>query len=77
MHVAFLLPSSVVTVMDAIPAFTAVTFPVLSIVATAGFEDIHATVLFATSVGFTVDVKVSVFPTIRLSVILFILTDIG
>ena len=60
-QVAVLLPSAVVTVMVAVPAFTAVTLP-LSTVATEVSEDFHVTALLVAFAGATVAVKVVVLP---------------
>ena len=60
-HLAVWFPSSVVTVMVALPAETAVTVP-FSTVATAVLFELHLTLLFVTSEGITVAVKVSVAP---------------
>ena len=76
LQVEFLLPSSVVTVIVAIPVLTAVIFPTLSTVTIVGFEDVHATTLFIAFVGFTVASKISVAPTIREAEVLFKLTEV-
>ena len=62
LHVAVLPPSSVVTVMEASPAFTAVTLP-LATVATASLLDFQVTFLLEASLGATVAVRVSDPPT--------------
>ena len=56
-HVAVWLPSSVVTVIAALPLPVAVTLPVLSTAATAVFEDVHVTFLLSASAGATVAVS--------------------
>jgi len=60
-QVAVFLPSSVVTVIVAVPDETAVTTPPIT-VATAGLLEVHVTVLLVALPGATVAVRVSVFP---------------
>ena len=60
-HVAVWLPSSVVTVIVALPPDTAVTMPFFT-VATAVLVELHVTCLFVASEGTTVAVKVAVAP---------------
>ena len=60
----------VVTVIVADPAFTAVTFPELSTLATEASDDFQLTALFVASDGATVAVRVSELPSTRLSVCL-------
>ena len=72
-----MLPSTVVAVIVVVPALTMITFPVLSTVAVELSEDVHVTALFVAFVGATVAFKLSVPPTAKLSVVLFILTDVG
>ena len=60
-HVAVWLPSSVVTVMVAVPPDTAVTVP-FSTVATDVLFELHLTFWFVASEGRTVAVKVAVAP---------------
>ena len=55
-------PSSVVTVIVASPAFTAVTLPLVSTVATAASLDFHVTFLLVASAGATVAESVSLAP---------------
>ena len=52
-HFTVLPPSAVLTVMTAVPAFTAVTFPDELTVATAVLDLDHVTVLSDASAGFT------------------------
>ena len=68
-------PSSVVTVIVAVPAATAVTVP-LETVATLSSLDDQVTVLFAAVDGATVAVSVSVSPTLRSSVFLLSVTPV-
>jgi len=70
-QVAVLLPSVVVTVIVAVPAFTPVTFPAELTVATAVSPDVHVTVWSDAVVGLTVAVSVSLDPAVRDSVDLF------
>ena len=59
-QVAFLLPSSVVTVIVAVPAFFAVTTPELETVATVVLFEVQVTFLFVALDGDTVAVSVCV-----------------
>lgn len=69
-QVAVKLPSSVVTVMVAVPAATAVTLPVLSTVATLVSLEDQVTFLLVALAGFTVATRVAVAPpTVRVSVL--------
>ena len=61
-HVAVLLPSSVVTVIVAVPAAIAVTIPLSLTVATLGSLLLHVTALFVASEGVTVAVSCTVSP---------------
>jgi hypothetical protein len=63
LQVAVLLPSSVVTVMVAVPALTAVIVPP-DTVATVGALVLHVTFLFVALEGATVAVNVSILPTV-------------
>ena len=69
-QVAVLEPSVVVTVMVAEPALTAVTFPLLSTVATPVSEDFQLTALFVALVGATVAVSVSDPPSAKVRLVL-------
>ena len=60
-HVAVWLPSSVVTLIVAVPADTAVTVP-FSTLATFVLFELHVTFWFVASEGTTVAVKVAVAP---------------
>ena len=60
-------PSSVVTVTVATPAFTAVTLPSPSTVATSVLSELHATFRLSALSGFTVAVSVSVSPSVNVS----------
>jgi len=62
--------------MVAVPALTAFTFPMLSTVAMEAFDDVHVTSLFTALFGVIVDVKLSVSPAIKVSVLLFKLTAV-
>lgn len=73
-QLAVFVPSSVVTVIVAVPALTAVTLPVLLTVATDVFDDLQLTFLFVAVDGATVAVSVSDVPSVRVSVDLFRLT---
>ena len=61
LHVAVLLPSSVVTVMVAVPTLTPVTSPLLTVAIEASFVS-HVTFLLVAFVGSTVAVREIVFP---------------
>jgi hypothetical protein len=65
-QVAILLPSTVVTVMTALPADTAVTNPFDDTVATEGVLLLHDTFWLVALEGATVAIKVSVPPTVML-----------
>jgi hypothetical protein len=60
--VAVLLPSAVVTVMVAIPALMAVTFPVASTMAISSLSLFQMTALFAAFSGDTVVIKLKSSP---------------
>ena len=62
-HVAVLSPSSVLTVIIAVPAFTAVTFP-FSTVATSVLLELQVTFLFEALSGVTVAVRVASSPSV-------------
>ena len=68
---AVLFPSSVVALITAVPAATAVTVPVESTVATLVLLEDQVTFLFVASAGSTVAVSFSVFPFARERVVLF------
>lgn len=71
----FFVPSVDVTLIVAVPAFFAVTTPFEDTVATAVFEDVHFTVLFAfLPLELTVAFKVSLLPSSNEAVVLFNLT---
>jgi hypothetical protein len=59
---AILDPSLVVTVIVAVPAFTALTFPLLSTVAFDGVSDSQVTSLFVASEGLKVTINFSLSP---------------
>ena len=61
-HVAFLLPSSVVTVIVAVPTDFAVTTPELDTVATLVLLLVHDTFLFSALLGDTAAFKDTVIP---------------
>lgn len=67
-HEAVLLPSDVVTVIDAVPAALAVTTPLLETVATDVLLDDHETLVFVALEGETVAVRVPELPATRLIV---------
>ena len=75
-QVAVLLPSVVVTVTAADPAFTAVTLPLPSTVATSVAEDFQLTDLSLAFSGLTVAVSVSEEPSARLRVVLSRVTPV-
>ena len=72
-QVAVLPPSSVVTVIVAVPALRAVTCPLLT-VATDSSELFQLTFLFVALAGYTVAVKVSLSPSFRVMLVLSRLT---
>ncbi len=65
------LPLSVVAVTVTVPGFTAVILPEASTVAIEGSLEVQVTFLSTASVGVIVAVKVSLAPTVKLSVVLF------
>ena len=67
-HVAVFAPSTVVTVMVALPAATAVTTPLSLTVATDSLSELHVTLLFVAFDGETVAVSAAVPPMFRLTV---------
>ena len=67
-HDAVLLPSDVVTVIDAVPAALAVTTPLLETFATDVLLDDHETLVFVALEGETVAVRVPELPATRLIV---------
>lgn len=67
-HDAVLLPSYVVTVIDAVPAALAVTTPLLETVATDVLLDDHETLVFVALEGEMVAVRVPELPATRLIV---------
>jgi hypothetical protein len=75
-QVAVLLPSTVVTVIVALPADTAVTKPLDDTVATAEALLLHDTFWLVALEGATVAVNVSVPPTVRLVDVLFKVTPV-
>ena len=75
-HVAVLDPSEEVTVIVAEPAFTAVTLPLPSTVATVASEDFQLIALLVALFGATVAVKVSDPPSTRLNDVLFNVTPV-
>jgi hypothetical protein len=79
-QVAVIPPSTVLTVIIAFPAATALTTPVAETVAIAVLLLLHVTFLFVALVGETVAINVSVPPTVRLVDVLFkvtLATEIG
>jgi hypothetical protein len=68
-QVAVLLPSSVLTVMVAEPADTAVTMPLLLTVATDVLLLLQVTFLFVAFVGSTVAERVTVLPILSVAVV--------
>jgi hypothetical protein len=68
---AVFLPSSVVTVMTALPTDTPVTRPLDETVAMVGTLLLHVTLWFVAEAGSTLANKVSVPPTVRLVDVLF------
>ena len=70
-HVAVFSPSSVLTVIVAVPALTAVTLPEASTVATEVSLDDHVTFLFVASVGLNVTDNCKTPPTFNASADLF------
>ena len=71
---AVLPPSEVVTVMVAEPALTPVTLPLLSTVATAVLDEAQLTALLLASAGETVAVRLSLAPSLRVTLALLTLT---
>jgi hypothetical protein len=69
-HVADLLPLREVAVMVAVPAFTAVTLPVASTVATPSALDFHDTSLMVAFGGATVAVSLSLAPSTSVKLVL-------
>ena len=69
-HLAVLLPSVVMTVIEAAPALTAVTLPSSSTVATSGLEEDQLTDLLVAVDGETVTESVSLSPSTRVIVVL-------
>lgn len=76
MQVAVLALSVVVTVIIALPALTAVILPASSTVTTPVSDDAQFTVLSVASDGFTVASKVSEFPIVNTSDVLFKTTSV-
>ena len=76
LQVAVFPPSSVVTVTTASPAFTAVTLPAPSTVATSVLSELHVTFLLSALSGLTVAVSVSVSPSVRVSSVLSRVTSV-
>ena len=74
-HVAVWFPSAV-TVIVASPGATAVTFPLLSTVATLSLLLSHVTLLFVAVEGDTVALRFVVSPTLRLTELLSSLTPV-
>ncbi len=73
-HFAVLPPSFVVTVMVAVPAFTAVTFPLASTVAIAVLLLFQLSFLLKASLGKTVAKSVVVSPSVKVNAVLSNLT---
>jgi hypothetical protein len=76
LQVAVFPPSSVVTVTTASPAFTAVTLPAPSTVATSVLSELHVTFRLSALSGLTVAVSVSVSPSVRVSSVLSRVTSV-
>ena len=76
LQLAVLPPSSVVAVMVAVPAATAVTLPFSSTVAIFWSLVVHFTALLVAFSGATVAVRVSVLPTVRDNSVLFRVTPV-
>ena len=76
LHSAVLSPSAVVTVMVAVPALWAVTFPFPSTVATLELLEDQVTFLFVALFGSTVAVSWLVLPSVRVRLVLFRLTPV-
>lgn len=77
MHLAVLLPSTVLTVISVVPALTATTFPLVSTVAMVESLDDHVTFLFVAFAGKIVATRVSVAPTTSDNVVLLSVTLVG
>ncbi len=77
MHLAVLLPSTVLTVISVVPALTATTFPLVSTVAMVESLDDHVTFLFVAFAGKIVAARVSVDPTTSDNVVLLSVTLVG
>lgn len=75
-HVAIIEPSSVVNVILAVPATTAVTFPFLSTVAIEVLSLAHLPALLSASAGVTDAINVSLAPIFKLKVFLLSLTPV-
>ena len=73
-QLAVLFPSCVVTVITAVPPFTAVTNPFASTVATCGLLLLHTTFLFTAFFGVIVAVRLCVFPFTIVILLLFNVT---
>ena len=71
------LPFEVFTVIVAVPAFLAVTLPLLSTVATLVFELLQVHFLFAAFDGYTVALRFEVFPVSSVKVVLLRATEVG
>ena len=74
LHSAVLPPSDVVTLIVEVPDFIALTTPLFT-VTTEVLELVHITFLFVALDGESVAVSVSLSPAVRVSVLLFSLTD--
>ncbi len=77
MHLAVLLPSTVLTVISVVPALTATTFPLVSTVAMVESLDDHVTFLLVAFAGKIVATRVSVAPTTSDNVVLLSATLSG
>ena len=71
-----MLPSTVVTVIVAVPAFLAVTTPEVETVATVVLLDDQVTLLFVALDGDTVAVSVCVWPSVSVRLVWFRLTPV-
>lgn len=74
LHLAVFLPSTVVTVIYAIPFLIPLTIPVVPTLAILMLDDFHVTFLFAAVAGKTVAMSFEVFPFKIVNTFLFSLT---
>jgi len=71
-----MLPSTVVTVIVAIPALTPTTFPLEETVATVGSLVVQVTLLLVALVGAMISFKLTLAPTFTVALLLFRLTPV-